>query len=172
MIVGVLGIAINLDGPELVALNQQRHRAGCKRMRRGKVHGLAQNQIFRRLDVGINWLVRLFGATSQTGQRQRSAHHLKEAAPRDGIDPLLRGRRKLALHCGLKFGRVGQLIERAPILLALRALQLAAHLFERHGLGVDALRIHSLRNIATSARSVRARLHSLRIRLRSIVARA
>ena len=71
-------------------------------MRRGKVHRLAQNQIFRRLDVRINRLVGLLGATGQPGQRHRRAHQLQEAAPRNRIDPLLRRRRKLALHRRLK----------------------------------------------------------------------
>ena len=55
---------------------------------RGKVHRLAQDQVFRLLDVGIDRLIRLLGAASQSGQRQRRAHHLQEAAPRYRIDPL------------------------------------------------------------------------------------
>ncbi len=124
VVVRVLGIAVDLDGPELVALYQQRHRAGRERVRRGKVHRLAQNQVFRRLDVGINRLIGLLGATGQPGQRHRCAHQLQEAAARNRIDPLLRRRGKLALHRRLKLRRIGQLIERPPVLLALRALQL------------------------------------------------
>jgi hypothetical protein len=59
-------------------------------MRRSKVVRLAQNQIFRLLDVGIDRLIRLLGATGQAGQRHRRAHQLHEAAPRNRIDPLLR----------------------------------------------------------------------------------
>ena len=80
MVVGVVGIAIDLDGAELIALDEQRHAAGRQRMHAGKVVRLAEQQIFRRLDVGIDRLVGLLGATGQTGQRHGCAHDLEEAA--------------------------------------------------------------------------------------------
>ena len=128
----MLGISVHLDGTELVALHQNRNRAGRKRMRRRKIHRLAQNQIFRRLHIGIDGLIRLLGTTGQPSQRHRRTHQLHEAAARNRIDPLLRGCREFFLHRGLKLRRTGKLIHRTPVLLTPDALQVFAHLGQRH----------------------------------------
>ena len=130
VVIRVLGIAIHLDGTELIALHQQRHRTRHKRVCRSKIHRLAKNQVFRRLDVGINRLVGLLGATGQSCQRQRSAHQLHESAPRNRIDPLLRRAWKLLLHSRLKLRCIGQFVHRPPVLLALHALQFLAYRFK------------------------------------------
>ena len=133
----MLRVAVDLDGAELVGLHQQRHRAGNKRMRRGKVHRLAENQIFRRFDVGIDRLIGLLGAAGQSGQRRRCAHEFEEAAPRNLIAPPMRRAGKLLLDSSLKLRRVGQLVHRAPVPLAAHVLQLLAHLLQRHRRRLD-----------------------------------
>ena len=135
MVVGVLRIAVDLDRPELVALDQQRHSARGERMRRGKVHRLAENQILRRLDVGINRLIGLLGATGQARESHRRAHQFEEAAPRNRIDPLLRRRGKLALHRSLKFLVLASSSSERQYFLPFVPAQLAPHRLKRHGLG-------------------------------------
>ena len=94
----MVGIAVHLDRPERVRLHQHRNRARGERMRRRKIHRLAQDQVLGRLHVGEDRLVRLLGASGQPGQRQRRAHHLQEAAPADRIHPLTGLPRELALQ--------------------------------------------------------------------------
>ncbi len=156
----MLGIAIDLDGPELVALDQQRDRASRERVRRGKVHRLAENQVFRRFYIWVNRLIGLLGATGEPCESHRRAHQFKEAAPGNRIHPLLRRRGKLALHRGLKFGSVGQLIERAPVFLALRPFQLATNGLERHGLESRGPNSHGLR-VRGLRRAVDSHFHRL-----------
>ena len=132
-VVGVFGIAVELDGAELIAFDQQRNRAGGEGMGGGKVHRLAEDEILRRLDVGINRLVGLLGATGQSGEGHGCAHELEEAAARDGIDPLLGRAGKLFLDGCLKVRRIGQLVERAPEALALYGFQILANGIQSHG---------------------------------------
>ncbi len=68
---------------------------GRERMRRSKVHRLAENQILRRLHIRKDRLIRLLRASRQPGQRKRRAHHLQKAAPAHRIDPLARLRTRL-----------------------------------------------------------------------------
>ncbi len=68
-VIRMLGVAVDLDGPELVALYQQRHAAGAERMRRGKIHRLAKHQILWLPDVRIDRFFRLLGATRHSRQR-------------------------------------------------------------------------------------------------------
>src|ERR1700756_3993371 len=128
----MIGIAIHLNWAELIALDQHRHCAGNKWLCGREVVRLAENQVFWRFDVGVNRLIGLLGATSQSRERHRRAHQLHEAATRNRIDPLLRRARELALHRGLKIRSVRQFIDGTPVLFALDALQLFSHLGQTH----------------------------------------
>ncbi len=108
LVVGVFRVPVDLDGTELVRLDQRRHRPGHERMGSGEVIWLAQHQILGRLDVGIDRLVRLLGAPGKTRQGHRRSHQLHETAPRHRVHPLLRRRRKLPLHGRLKLRRPRQ----------------------------------------------------------------
>ena len=130
--IGMLRIPIDLNRPVRRTLDQHRHCARRKRKRRGKIIRLAQRQIRRRRDVGINRLIRLLGATRQASQRHRRAHHLQKTAPRNRIDPLRRLRRKFLVHQLSKIRRIRQLIHRPPELLALLIRQLLPHSGKRH----------------------------------------
>src|SRR5271155_1068240 len=105
----MLRVAVNLDRTIGVALDQDRNRASGKRESRGEIYGLAKHQVFRSLDVRVNRLVRLLGASCQASQGHRGAHHLHEAAPRNWIDPLGAMLRKLLAKRRLKLRRPGQL---------------------------------------------------------------
>ena len=129
--IGWSGIAVHLDRPERVRLHQHRDRARRERKRRRKIHRLAQDQILRRLHVRKDRLVRLLGASGQPGQRQRSSHHLQEAAPAHRIHPLACLPRKLPLQHLVKSRRLRQLVQVLPEALAVLALELRAHLSQR-----------------------------------------
>ncbi len=130
----MLRISVHLDRTILVALHQHRHRARHKRVRGSKIIWLAEDQVFGLLHIGINRLVRLLGASRQPGQRHRRTHQLHEAASRNWIHPLLRGRGKLPLHCCFELRRPSQLIDRPPVPLSVYALQLVAYSRQRHRL--------------------------------------
>ncbi len=131
LIVGVLRVAVDLDRPELVRLDQSRNRARSKRMRRGKIIRFAQDQVLGRLDVGIDRLVRLLGAPGKAGQRHRRSHQLHEPPARYRVHPLLRRGGKLPLHRRFELRCPLKLVDRTPVSFALRALQLRAHLGQR-----------------------------------------
>ena len=130
----MLRIAIHLDRPERIRLHQHRNRARRERIRRRKVHRLAQHQVLRLLDVRIDRLIRLLGATREPSQRQRRAHHLQKSAPADRIDPLARARlpRKLLAHQLVERRRLRQLIQILPEAPPRLAVQLRADLSQRH----------------------------------------
>ena len=117
LVVRVLRIAVHLHRPVSIALDQKRNGAGGKGKSRCKVHRLAQNQIFGRLHIRIDRLIGLLGATGESGQRHRRAHHLQKAAPRHRIDPLRGLLGKLLTHRRLELRRPGQFIDRPPVSL-------------------------------------------------------
>ncbi len=114
----MLRIAIHLDRAVGGAGHQHRHGVHRKRMCGREIYWLAQNQIFRLLDVGINRFIRLLGAASQAGQRDRRPHQLHETAAGDRVYPLRHMLRKLPAQRFLKLRRVGQLVDGLPVLLA------------------------------------------------------
>ena len=116
-------IALKLNGAKGFTLYQQRNRTHGKGMRRGKIHRLSQHQIFRLLHVRINRLVRLLGTSGQTSQGDRGAHQLHKSATGNRIYPLGSMLRKLAPQGILEIGRVGQLIDGAPVPFARHACQ-------------------------------------------------
>ena len=125
----MLRIAIYLDRPVRIALDQQRKRAGSKREGRCKVVWLAEDEVLWRLDVGIDRLIGLLGAAGETGHGQGGAHQLHEAAARDRIDPFAGVRGKLLLHAAVKTGTRCRVIEPLP---ACSSIELGARRFQRH----------------------------------------
>src|SRR6185437_12699523 len=130
----VLRIAIHLDGAEGVRLDQYRNRTGRKRMSAGKEHRAAKNKVLWLLYVGKNRLIRLLRATRESRQRKACTHHLQEAAPRDGVNPLASTRlpRKLLLHELMELRRLCQLIQILPEAPPGLAVELRPNLRKRH----------------------------------------
>ena len=127
----VVRVAVHLDRAERVRLHQHRNRARRERKRRRKIHRLAQDQVLGRLHVRKNRLVRLLGAPGQPGERQRSSHHLQEAAPAHRIHPLTRLPRELPLQQLVEPRRLRQIVQVLPETLAALTLQLRPHLGQR-----------------------------------------
>ncbi len=96
----VLGIAVYLDRTVRIALDQQRKRAGRERKGRREVVRSAQNEVFRRFDIGIDRLIGLLGASREAGHGHGGAHQLHEAAARDRVHPLARVRPGTPARCG------------------------------------------------------------------------
>src|SRR6185437_7994786 len=88
LVVGMIRIAVDLDRTECIALNQKRNCSGGKGKSSGEVNRAAQNQVFRSLDVGIDLLLGLLGASGKAGKGHGSAHELDKTAARNRIDPL------------------------------------------------------------------------------------
>ena len=73
-------VTVDLDRAILPAFDQYRHSARGKRVRGGEVVQLADQQVRRLLDIGVDLLVRLLGASRHAGQGERRAHDLHKAA--------------------------------------------------------------------------------------------
>ncbi len=170
-------IAVHLDRPERVRLHQHRDRARRKRVRRRKIHRLAQDQILGRLHIRKDRLIRLLGAPGEPGQSQRGAHHLQEAAPADRIHPLARAclPRELLFQHLVEARRLRQFVQVLPEALARLALQLRAHLGQRQPSLVAAPTsiCHSVaqrRNLLFQRARRRNRGHQLSLRLHPVLA--
>ena len=114
----MLVVALNLCRTSEVALDQQRAGVSAKRHRRGVELGPAGNHILGLAHVGNDGFERQAHAAGHAGQRHGCAHHLQEAATRDGIDPFGSALGKLAVQSFLESGTPGKLFEAAPVLRA------------------------------------------------------
>ncbi len=116
--VGVLGVALDLGGPALVALDQ--HGGGPARPRhgRGVVVGHARQHFLGWFCIGQDVV---FGtsAAAETGQADRRGHQVEEPPPIDpAVEELAHRPGKLPLHPVAELRGVGQLVEAAPVGLA------------------------------------------------------
>src|SRR6185437_15661975 len=80
LVVGVVGVTVDLDGAKGIALDQKRDRSGSKRESSSEIDRTPQDQILGSLDVGIDLLFGLLGAPSEPGKSHGRAHQLEEAA--------------------------------------------------------------------------------------------
>ena len=114
----MLVVAFDLSGTVHMAFDQDRAGVSAQSESRGVEHRPAGNHLFRLAHIRNDRLQRLLGAGGHAGQRQRSAHQLQEAAPRNRIQPLRRALGKLAVHHLLKLGAAGEFFQAAPVFRA------------------------------------------------------
>ena len=119
----MIGVALDLGRPALVALDQQPGGDAAERHRGGEEQRLARDDVLGLPHVGDDQLVGLAGAAGDAGQRQRRAHQLQEAAAADRVVPLRGVGRELAVEELLELGRLGDGLEAAPVLRAVGGLQ-------------------------------------------------
>ena len=124
-------VAVDLDGPALVALGEHAPRVTLVQLRRRVVEGLAGNELLRRLDVRVDALGRLARAARQARERDGRAHQRQQLPPVDaGVDR----HPELAVQVLPEVLRVEELLERTPVLPPLQALQLQTRLRDVHAL--------------------------------------
>ena len=124
---GVLGVALQLGGPSLVAFGQESAGHPVQSGSSSEEQGAAGDDLFRLPDVRHDVLGGLAGAGAEAGEGQRSAHELEEVAaafdavfvvaPADGL------LREFARQELLEFGGGGEIVEAAPIVAAAGAFQ-------------------------------------------------
>ena len=115
----MIGIAFDLGRTAFVALDDEPGGDAAERHRRREEERTAGDFLFRLADVRNDQFIRLRGARRvDAGERQRRAHQLQERAAADRVDPLGGVFRKFAVEVLLKLGRLGELFEAAPVLLA------------------------------------------------------
>ena len=117
----VLGIALELRRPSHVVFGQQRHAVTAVRHGGGEEQGPAGDDLLGLTDVRNDLLVRLPGAGADAGEGERRAHQLQELPPAGRVGELGGLRRELPLDVLTELGRVGQLLEAAPIRPAFEA---------------------------------------------------
>ncbi len=111
-------VALNFNRTPLIRLCQHARREAADRQRSGEIEGFA-GQMFRRgFGLRDNRSLRAITACGKPCQRHRGAHQLEKLASAHEVAERLRMARKLARQLLLKIGRLHQLVQTAPELLA------------------------------------------------------
>ncbi len=138
----VVGVALDLRRPPLVALHEDAARVAVVGDRGGEVERAARHELLRLPDVGEDLLRGLLRAGGQTGQRQRGPHEGEElpAALRvlEGGGLL----RELPVEELQEAGAVRELLEALPVAAATRPPGTATCDLELYGDGGDVILAH------------------------------
>ncbi len=113
-------VAVELDGPPLVALREHAAGVALVEVRRGVEERLAGDDLLRRLDVGVDPLGRLARAAGQAREGDRGAHERQKLA---AVDTRVDRHPELAVEVLAEILRLEQLLEAPPVLAALETLQ-------------------------------------------------
>ena len=124
----MIRVAFDFRRATFMAFHEQADGIRTKRHGRGIKLWLAGDQSIGLLDVRYDVLFRCATAAGEACKRQRCRHQLQEIAPVDGVIPLRRRLSwKFAMQQLFKLRITGELLERAPILLAGFRLQPCTH---------------------------------------------
>ena len=124
----VIQIAFDLGRPSFMAFYEQSDSVRPEWHHRSVKLRLAKNQAVRLLHVRHKVLLGSAAAPGEPGQRERGRHELQEIPAVHALVPFGgRQARKFAVQQLFKFRILGELLERAPILLAGIRLHLGAH---------------------------------------------
>ena len=110
-----------------MALDQEAEAETARGRHRGReVERPARDDALGGPHVGHDRLRRALAAAAEAAERERRRHELQEGASPHRVEPERRGGRQLAREQLLERGRIGDLLERAPVVLAARAGEPAA----------------------------------------------
>jgi hypothetical protein len=128
---GVLGVALDLGGPALVALDEHADRGAVPRQGGGEEERHARDHLLGLLRVGQDALVGA-AAGRDAGERQRGAHVLEEVTPRNAVGRLGRAVGELARELFLERRQLSLFAQAPPVLLAGVAFELGVRKSLRH----------------------------------------
>ena len=122
----MLGIALNFGRSPHVALDQDTHANTAERGGGGKVLRLTGDDVFGGSDLGDYFFAGLNRTARKPAQCQRCTHEFEKIPPTYRILQLGSLLGELALDHGGEFFGLGQLVQAAPVLLALGGFEAGA----------------------------------------------
>ena len=131
----VVGVALDLGRPPLVALHEDPARVAIVARGGGEEEGPAQDELLRLPHVRQDLLRGLLRAGGEPGEGERGAHERHELAATLRVLEHRGLLRELPVQELEERGRVGELVEAFPVAAGARSVGLATHTLELHGDG-------------------------------------
>ena len=110
----MITVSFDFRRSSLVALNDDSLAITAKARRAREVKRFSGNNIFGLLNVGNDFLNRLFGARTDSSERDGSAHEAQKITPMQFVSPLRSATRKFAMQTFEKIRRLCQFVQATP----------------------------------------------------------